>query len=135
MESYKIYYTKEAIALIESAMSYYEKEALGLDNRFQFELNKCISQIEKHPKLFSKNKENHRRAVLGSSFPYSIYYKINETEKSVEIYAVLHQSRNIDFKELQKLLGNFQNKKIKRLQELKNIQVEKEQSKNKRLER
>lgn len=36
---------------------------------------------------------NHRRAVLSSSFPFTVHYLINEETRAVKIIGIFHQSK------------------------------------------
>lgn len=64
---------------------------MGIDLLLHFE--EAIAFIRKNPYIYAKVLLHFRKALM-DKYPYAIYYAINEQEKIVDVYAVLHQSRN-----------------------------------------
>ncbi len=97
--SYRITYSEKAIADITYTREYYKSRDLDIEQKFKLEFEKIVTRFRKTPEIFQETGENQRRAVLGSSFPYSIHYTVNAKEKIVEIIGVIHHSKNIDLVE------------------------------------
>ena len=93
---YQIKYTNEAIAELNKGFVWYRSKELELGQRFKDAFNKIRLELKDNPKIFKEVEINHRRAVLSSSFPYTIHYLINEKSKTVKIIGVFHQSRDIE---------------------------------------
>lgn len=109
---YKIKYTTQAISELNKTYSWYRSKELNLSERFKNAFGKIKTNLKENPKLFKELETNHRRAVLGSSFPYTVHYLINEKTKTIKIIGVFHQSKNIEL--VQELI------KIRKIHELKN---------------
>lgn len=93
---YKIKYTKESISELNKALSWYRSKELGLDQKFKDAFQKIKLKLKENPKLFREIESNHRRAVLSSSFPFTVHYLINEKTKTIKIIGVFHQSKNLE---------------------------------------
>lgn len=115
---YKLKYSQEAIAELNKAFTWYKSKDIDLDlgQRFKNTFSKICAELKENPKLFKELGTNYRRAVLGSSFPYTVYYSINEKTKTVKIIGVFHQSRDIE----------LVNEKIK-IQKIHQLQARKKQ--------
>ncbi|WP_146106952.1 hypothetical protein [Polaribacter porphyrae] len=74
---YKIKYTKESISELNKALSFYSSKELDLGQRFKDAFHKIRIQLKENPEIFKEIGANHRRAVLGSSFPYTIHYSVD----------------------------------------------------------
>lgn len=84
---------EEAHYDIIAAMAHYARKDPALAHQFLNTLDEKIKHIEQFPQSYPvKIKNQFRRAVL-ASFPYSVYYKI-EQDDTIVITAVL--SNNID---------------------------------------
>ena len=86
----------EAYSDIEDAYLYYEEQLTGLGDRFMWELNQRLKDLEQHPTHYGYinegiNLKTHRDVLL-HSFPYRIVYNIQENR--VIICAVLHGMSN-----------------------------------------
>lgn len=119
---YDIQITKSVIAEIDQSVEWYESKEERLGDKFHNEIRSKISRIKENPKLFKEVGINHRRAVLGSSFPYTVHYLINDKTKTVKIIGLFHNSRNIELEN--------EKTKIRKIHELKK---EKSKTLNKRL--
>lgn len=119
---YKIKYTQEAIAELNKANLWYRSQDLELGKRFKNAFYKIRTELKENPKLFKQVENNHRRAILGSSFPYTTHYLIDEKSKTIKIIGVFHHSRDIE----------LVNEKIK-IRKIHEFKKEKHQSLNKRL--
>lgn len=83
----------EAQADIKETVSWYERRERGLGIRFKLEARTAIRRIGANALMFPAIDTRVRRALL-SSFPYSVYFTVEE--KEVVILAVLHQHRHPD---------------------------------------
>ena len=99
MKKYKIYIDKYAFADIENAASWYNNQQQGLGTRFIKETKLQINSLKVHPHKCSIRYSN-IRCLLTKKFPFLIHYKIDETNAFVEVYAVIHTSRNLKILEL-----------------------------------
>ena len=120
---YKIKYTKEAIAELNKGFLWYRSKELELGERFKTAFNKVRTELKDNPKIFKEIGNNHRRAVLGSSFPYTVHYLIEEKTKTIKIIGVSHQSRDIELvKEKIKLrkIHELKHEKTQRLEQRNN---------------
>ena len=94
---YKIKYTKEAIAELNNAVVWYRSKELDLGQKFKTAFHKIKLELKENPKLFKEVEQNHRRAILSSSFQFTVHYLINDKTKTVKIIGVFHQSQNLEF--------------------------------------
>lgn len=99
-----------------------------------------LSQILAHPEMFKRIGNSERRAVLGSSFPYSIYYSVDVKNKIIEIRGVFHQHRKLEreygINEPDRLREiRFKKRRKQRLEELGALERKKNKSKDRGLER
>ena len=83
----------EAQADIKEAAAWYESREPGLGNRFKLEARTTIRRIGDNALMFPAIGARGRRALF-RSFPYSVYFTVEE--KEVVILAVLHQHRHPD---------------------------------------
>ncbi|PQJ80277.1 type II toxin-antitoxin system RelE/ParE family toxin [Polaribacter porphyrae] len=93
---YKIKYTKESISELNKAFTFYRSKELDLGQRFKKSFQKIKLELKENPKLFKQVENNHRRAILSSSFPFTVHYLVNEKTRIVKIIGVFHQSRNLE---------------------------------------
>ena len=96
--SYQLTYSKEAIAELHNAVTWYTSKELELGQKFKNAFNKIRIQLKENPEIFKQVATNHRRAVLGSSFPYTIDYLVNKKTQTVKIIGVFHQHKNIELR-------------------------------------
>ena len=139
---YRIKYSKEAIAELNEAFVWYRSKELSLGQRFSDTFNKIRIELKENPKIFREVDTNHRRAVLGSSFPYTIHYLLDEKTKTVKIIGVLHQSKNLELVEqrvkLEKVVEGRQKENLKveqRMKALESLRQTKELEKGKERDR
>ena len=139
---YKLTYTKESIIELKKAKNWYKSKDIDLSKRFKKAFDKIRTNLKENPKIFKEVENNHRRAVLGSSFPYKVHYLINEKEKTVKIIGLFHQSQNlklvqekIKIKKIHELRKEENEKLNKRLNQIQQIRHRKEQERNKGRER
>jgi mRNA-degrading endonuclease RelE of RelBE toxin-antitoxin system len=91
--TFNIKIDKDAFADIEAAAEWYNEQSYGLGTRFKNQVKSQIFSLETKALAFGVRYAD-VRCMLVHKFPFLVHYKINETESTVEIFAVLHTSRN-----------------------------------------
>lgn len=80
---------------LEKAKNWYNEQREALGKEFKAEVNKEIDYIKENPEHYQR-KYNELRQSLVTRFPYAIFYLIEEQEKQIVIFGVLHTRRNPD---------------------------------------
>lgn len=93
---YKIKYTQEAISELNKAFLWYQSKDTSLGQQFKDAFRKIRLNLKENPKIFKEVDINHRRAVLSSSFPYTVHYLVDDKKRELKIIGVFHQSKNIE---------------------------------------
>jgi plasmid stabilization system protein ParE len=83
----------EALTDIEDAAEWYEVQSTGLGKRFKNQVKKQIDSLTIKALVYG-TRYTDVRCMLIHKFPFLVHFVIDETESSVEIFAVLHTSRN-----------------------------------------
>jgi len=71
---------------------YYDKNQ-ELANEFKTEVDKEIEYIGKFPEHYQRKYKEFRQSLV-TRFPYTIFYLVEEEQKRIVIFGVLHTSRN-----------------------------------------
>ncbi|CAL2093770.1 conserved protein of unknown function [Tenacibaculum sp. 190524A02b] len=129
---YKLILSEESVLAIEIIAKQYDKKEAGLGKHFKSSVKEMLSKIKESPEIFQQTGKNQRRAVLRSSFPYSIHYFLEKKSKTVQIARVFHQHRNqektLELLKLDKLHSIKREKIIKqRMKQLEKNRKTKEQ--------
>ena len=90
---YNLVVTHQAQNDILQAADWYEEQKRGLGELYMLSIDKCIKLILKNPFAFAVIYLQIRKATK-KKYPYSLYYRINETAKQVTIFAVIHHHRS-----------------------------------------
>jgi len=90
---FKLIVTEDAENDIEQAMDWYENKQTGLGTRYVLAVKACIKLIIKNPFSFVSIYKSIRKANT-KKFPYSLYYRVNDAEKLVTVFAVIHGFRS-----------------------------------------
>lgn len=101
--SFSLIIKEEAVAEIDEAFSYYEKQQAGLGQRFIIDLEDHLSDVHQTPHHYSFLFTQQRfRSHSLEKFPYSIIYEITNNE--VIVYSVCNTYKNTEdlFKRLPK---------------------------------
>ena len=78
---------------LRKAKKWYNDISKTLAEDFKFEVNKEIDYIAIYPEHYQlKYKELHQSLV--TRFPYAIFYLIEEENRQVVVFGVLHTSRD-----------------------------------------
>ncbi|MEM7184601.1 MAG: type II toxin-antitoxin system RelE/ParE family toxin [Spirochaetota bacterium] len=91
--SYKLLLTNDAAHDLEEIIDYYENVRKGLGKDFYLSYKKAEELIESNPKIYACIEGEVRRA-LTNKFRYSIFYHIIENQKVVEVFGIIHTSRD-----------------------------------------
>jgi plasmid stabilization system protein ParE len=78
---------------LRKSKEWYLKKSKILAQEFKIEVDKQIDYIGKFPKYYQRKYKELRQSLV-SRFPYSIFYLIEEKQKRVIVFGVLHTSRN-----------------------------------------
>ena len=86
-----IRFHSEAVADLEHARDWYERQRSGLGVDFLRALEQVVELISLHPEGFPELAPGLRRALL-NRFPYAVYYRLGEG--TVDVLACLHNRRS-----------------------------------------
>ena len=93
MKSFKVKINQEAFSDILEITEWYNDRAPALGLRFQKNIKKQINSLKKN--AFSHSIRYHDvRCSLVDKFPFLIHYIIDETNATVNVFAIIHTSRN-----------------------------------------
>ncbi|MDP2385908.1 MAG: type II toxin-antitoxin system RelE/ParE family toxin [Bacteroidota bacterium] len=91
---YKIRIQPKVYFDVENAYLYYSISSLGVAEKFYKEFNSALDIIKSNP-FFQIRYKSYRSLKL-NNFPYSIYYEVDESEKMVTCYALVHLAQDSD---------------------------------------
>ncbi len=91
--SYNLLFSSEAEMDLQESIDWYEEQRSGLGFEFSMRFEEALQFLTNHPGMYAKI-YNEVRSVLMTQFSYAIFYIINELDKEVQIFAVIHTSRN-----------------------------------------
>lgn len=87
---YSVLIDPRVIEDTQSAIDYYESQQIGLGVKFEANLNSYIKKLQTTP--FFRIRYDKVRCLPLGNFPFMIHYTINEKEKLVLVWAILHTS-------------------------------------------
>ena len=79
---------------LEQAITWYEKQKIGLGRKFFYKFEEGIERIIANPYAYKNITSEVKRALL-KNFPYKIFYAISENE--ILIIGVFHSKRSNAF--------------------------------------
>ena len=91
---YKIRIQPKIFFDVERAYLYYSINSSVVAEKFYEEFNSALDIIKSNPFFQIRYKEY--RSVKLKSFPYSIYYEVEESDKVVTCYALVHLAQDSD---------------------------------------
>jgi plasmid stabilization system protein ParE len=91
--SYDLLFSSEAEMDLQEAIAWYEEQRTDLGFEFSLRFEEALQFLSERPQMYAKIYQE-VRSVLLNQFPYAIFYIINESNKEVRIFAVIHTSRN-----------------------------------------
>jgi plasmid stabilization system protein ParE len=78
---------------IREAALWYNLQKKELGKKFALKVRQKLNLIRKSPYSYTTRYDEVKTAVL-DVFPFMVHYTVDEHEKIVTVYAVLHTSRN-----------------------------------------
>jgi mRNA-degrading endonuclease RelE of RelBE toxin-antitoxin system len=93
MNTYKLKIDEEALQDIQNATDWYNEQLQGLGARFQKQVKTQINSLKKNAPLFSKRYAD-VRCMFIKKFPFMVHYTLDSNLFLVEVFAVIHTSRN-----------------------------------------
>ena len=92
--NYTILFSPEASDDLTEILGYYKSQSSpDLQKRFITALSTALKTLQAHPKFFSIRFKNARCGVV-KTFPYNIYYWVDDGQQNINLFAILHQSRH-----------------------------------------
>jgi len=86
---YNIYLTPAALADMAVATDYYNSKSDGLGKRMAGEVDATLDRIFVNPKIYSIRYRDIRAAKV-ATFPYLVFYKIKERNKSIQVLRIFN---------------------------------------------
>jgi len=93
MPRYKIFIDSDALQDIQDATDWYNEQLPGLGSRFQKQVKSQINSLKKNAGAYTVRYKD-VRCMLIKRFPFLVHFTLSEIQKNVEVFAVLHTSRN-----------------------------------------
>ena len=91
---YTIQFSPEASDDLTDILGFYKSQSSpDLQRRFIQALSTTLKTLQISPKSFSIRFKNARCGVV-KTFPYNIYYWVDDVQQNVNLFALLHQSRH-----------------------------------------
>jgi hypothetical protein len=93
MKKYKIQIDEEALQDIQSAINWYNEQSEGLGSRFLKQIKLQINSLKLDATIYA-NRYSNVHCMLIKKFPFMVHYMIDNTNFTIQVFAVLHTSRN-----------------------------------------
>jgi ParE toxin of type II toxin-antitoxin system, parDE len=93
MNTYKLKIDEEALQDIQHATDWYNEQLQGLGSRFQKQTKLQINSLKKDAPLYT-NRYADVRCMIIKKFPFMVHYTLDSKLLLVEVFAVIHTSRN-----------------------------------------
>ena len=87
----RVVLTPRALADVDDASVWYDKQRQGLGAKFRTFLDRTIERIIRTPEMFEVVHEGVRRAIL-RRFPFCVYFRVEGSR--VVVLGVIHTSRS-----------------------------------------
>ena len=91
--SYKIKLLPIVHTDLRKAKKWYHDKNETLAKEFKIEVNKEIDYTGKYPEHYQRKYKEFRQSLV-TRFPYAIFYLVEEEQKRIVIFGVLHTSRD-----------------------------------------
>lgn len=91
--SYKIKLLPVVHADLRKAKKWYNDKSEILGKEFKSEVDKEIAYIGENPEHYQRKYKELRQSLV-TRFPYAIFYLVEEEQKRIVIFGVLHTRRN-----------------------------------------
>jgi plasmid stabilization system protein ParE len=89
--SFSIVFRVEAQSEFDQAFDWYERQQSGLGSDFLNDVSDALERVVRFPESSAQIFEDVRRTVV-RRFPYSILYRVEETQ--IVVIAIFHTKRN-----------------------------------------
>lgn len=100
---FKIKIDEDAVNDIQQTTDWYNEQIKGLGTRFQNQVKSQINSLKtKHDVHALRYADVH--CMLIKKFPFMIHYTVDKVDEVVEIFAIIHTSRNPKIWELRRKL-------------------------------
>jgi len=93
MRRYRVIIDIDALQDIQDATDWYEYRVEGLGSRFQKQIKLQIRKLELNPKIY-RVRYLDVRCMIVQKFPFLVHFIIDEKNRYVQIFAVIHTSKN-----------------------------------------
>ncbi len=93
MKTYKLVIDRNALQDIQDITDWYNSQSKGLGARFQKQVKLQINKLRDNPNAHTIRYADIRCNVV-KKFPFLIHYLVDEAAFLVEVFAVIHTSRN-----------------------------------------
>lgn len=91
-KKFTVLFQNEALLHLQKAIDYYNIQQPKLGKRFALIVKKTANQLEINP--FFQIRYDNIRCLPVDKFPFMLHFIVNEEQKWVRIYAILHTSLN-----------------------------------------
>ncbi len=91
MTNYIVYITPAANSDLRKAVDYYNTKLEGLGKRMAIEIDMILRKLANNPRIYSI-RYNNVRAANTPTFPFLIFYKINEKAMFIQILRIFNTS-------------------------------------------
>lgn len=91
--SYQIKLLPMALKDLKEAKKWYADKSEKIAVEFKQEVNKEIDYINQYPEHYQLRYKELRQSLV-TRFPYAIFYLVEEEQKRIVIFGILHTSRN-----------------------------------------
>lgn len=93
MNSYQLQIDEEALDDIQKITDWYNERSKGLGTRFQKQTKLQINSLKNNADIYAIRYRDVRCMII-KKFPFMVHYTVNSELLIVEIFAVIHTSRN-----------------------------------------
>jgi len=91
--AYKIKLLPRVHSDLRKAKKWYQEKSETLAKEFKREVNNEIEYIGEYPEHYQRKYKDLRQSLI-TRFPYAIFYLVEERQKQIVIFGILHTSRN-----------------------------------------
>ena len=93
MDDFLIIIDEDAIQDIQNATYWYNFQINGLGKKFQKQVINQINSLKKDANLYAIRYKN-VRCMIVKKFPFMVHYTFDDMLNNVQIFAVIHTSKN-----------------------------------------
>jgi len=86
---FELYLSQTALIDITDASVYYNSKNEDLSKRLVAEIDAILNKIAEMPEIYSLRYKDVRSAKV-SNFPYSVFYKINESKRAIQVLRIFN---------------------------------------------